>query len=36
MSVANLNRIERAIDGGSIVFLLLGMALAVAFFSLGA
>jgi len=31
----NLARVERAIDGGSIVFLVLGMTLAVALFSIG-
>jgi hypothetical protein len=31
----NLARFERAIDGGSILFLVLGMILAAAVFSLG-
>lgn len=33
---SQINRIERAIDGGSALFLVMGMALAVAFFTLGA
>jgi len=32
---SKISRIERAIDGSSILFLILGMGLAVAFFSLG-
>jgi hypothetical protein len=36
MPASYINRIERALDGSSALFLVLGMVLAVAFFSLGA
>ncbi len=36
MPASKIAKIERAIDGSSIMFLVLGMALAVAFFTLGA
>jgi hypothetical protein len=34
-TVANLARLERVFDGASMMFLLLGMALAAAVFTLG-
>jgi hypothetical protein len=33
---SHIKRIERAIDGSSVLLLVLGMAIAVAFFTLGA
>lgn len=33
---SHIQRIERAIDGSSVLFLVLGMVIAVAFFTLGA